>query len=63
MPCDAYWLVDRQTGEGLTVDGDTVARVVGVEIEVVKWAIEHSGRFENGGWQVLDSELPEIDLS
>ena len=34
-----YWLTDRQTGEMTLVDGDTVERLLGVELGYVKWCI------------------------
>jgi hypothetical protein len=47
-----YWLKDRQTGEETLVGGDTVARVLGVEIGYVEWCIDVDGVFENGKWKV-----------
>ncbi len=47
-----YWVLDRTTGEEILVDGDTVARVIRVEISYIDWCIETDGRFENGKWRV-----------
>lgn len=52
MDEDTFWLVDRQTGEGPIVDRGTAARVAGVEIDAILWAIETHGWFENGRWRV-----------
>ena len=48
-----YLLTDKSTGEIALVDGDTVERLVGVEIGYIDWAIECDGKFENGLWVVL----------
>ena len=47
-----YWLMDRTTGEVTLVDGDTIERLLGVELGYVEWCIEVDGMFENGGWRV-----------
>jgi hypothetical protein len=47
-----YWLTDGTNGEATLVDGDTVERVLGVELGYVKWCIETDGVFENGKWNV-----------
>jgi hypothetical protein len=51
-----YWLKDRQTGEETLVDGDTVARVIGVEIGYMEWCIEVDEAFENGRWRVRSAK-------
>jgi len=47
-----YWLIDRSIGEATLVDGDTVERVLGVELGYVEWCIRVDGAFENGKWRV-----------
>lgn len=47
-----YWLTDRETGEVKLVDGDTMERVLGVEMSYVEWCIEMDGVFESGRWRV-----------
>ena len=49
-----YWLTDRQSGEVLLVDADTVERLLGVEIGYVEWRIRVDGVFENGKWRVCE---------
>ncbi len=46
-----YWLTNRKTGEETLVDGDTVARVLGVEISYVDWCVKVDGVFENEAWK------------
>ena len=43
-----YWLTDRHTGEVFLVDGDTVERLLRVEIGYVEWCIGVDGVFGNG---------------
>lgn len=50
-----YWLLDRAIGEETLVDGDTVARLLKVEMGYVDWCIETDGSFENGAWKVSTS--------
>jgi hypothetical protein len=45
-------LADKSSGDVLVVDGDTVERLVGVEIGYIDWAIKCDGKFENGIWVV-----------
>ena len=47
-----YWLTDRTNGETNLVDGDTVERLLGVEIGYVEWCIRIDRVFENGRWRV-----------
>lgn len=47
-----YWLTDRTTGEATLVDGDTVERLLGVELGYVDWCIGEDRVFENGKWKV-----------
>jgi len=49
-----YWLMDRHTGETTLVDGDTVERLLGVELGYVEWCIRADGMFENGKWRVCE---------
>ena len=49
-----YWLTDRTTGEATLVDGDTVERLLEVELGYVKWCIEVDGAFENEEWKVCE---------
>ena len=48
-----YWLTDRTNGEATLVDGETIERVLGVELEYVEWCIREDGVFENGKWRIL----------
>ena len=50
-----YWLRDRSTCEVTLLDGDTVERVLGVELGYVEWCIRVDGAFENGGGRFGDS--------
>ena len=47
----AYWITDRQTGEATLVDGDTLERLL--EVELVQ--VEHYGKtddvYENLKWK------------
>jgi len=45
-----YWLTDRSTCEVTLLDGDTVERLLGVELGYVEWCILVDGKFENGWW-------------
>lgn len=47
-----YWLTDRSNGEMALVDGATVERVLGVELQYVDQCIRDDGVFENGMWIV-----------
>ena len=47
-----YWLTNRTNGEAILVDGDTIERLLGVEIEYVEWCIRVDGMFKNGRWRV-----------
>jgi len=47
-----YWLTDRTNGEATLIDGDTVERVLGVELGYVEWCIRVDRMFENGKWRV-----------
>ena len=47
-----YWLTDRTNGEVTLADGDTVERLLGVELGYVEWCIMEDGVFENGKWEV-----------
>jgi len=47
-----YWLSDQTAGEAILVDGDTIERVLGVELGYVEWCIGVDRVFENGKWQV-----------
>ena len=49
-----YWLTDRTTGEATLVDGNTVERLLGVELGYVEWCIGQDGVFENGGGSYID---------
>ena len=44
-----YWLTDRVNGEATLADGDTVERLLRVELGYVEWCIRV---FENGTWMV-----------
>ena len=48
----AYWLTDKSSGEIILVVADTVERLLGVELEYVKWCLLSDGVFENGQWKV-----------
>ena len=47
-----YWLTDRVNGEATLADGDTVERLLRVELGYVEWCIRIDGVFENGTWMV-----------
>ena len=47
-----YWLTDRSNGEVALVDGATVERVLGVELEHVDQCIRDDDEFENAMWVV-----------
>ena len=47
-----YWLTDRHPGEVTLVDGDTIERLLGVELGYAEWCILVDGVFENGKWSV-----------
>jgi len=47
-----YWITDRQTGDVILVDGDTIERLLGVEIGYVEWCIRVDGIFANEGWSI-----------
>ena len=46
-----YWLTDRTNGEVILVDGDTIERLLGVELGYVEWCIRVYGMFESGKWK------------
>jgi len=49
-----YWLTDRHSGEAILVDGETVERLLGVELGYMEWCIRVNGLFENGGWKICE---------
>jgi len=49
-----YWLTDRSDGEATLVDGDTVERLLGIELGYVEWCLKVNGVFENGRWRVCE---------
>ncbi len=49
-----YLLTDRTNGELTLADGDTVERLLGVELGYVEWCIEENGAFENWRWKVCE---------
>ena len=55
-----YWLTDRQTGEVFLVDGETVERLLEVELGYVEWCIRVDGIFENGEWRVREESKPYV---
>ena len=53
-PMQIYWLTDRTSGEATLVDGDTVERLLRVELGYVEWCIKINGIFENGKWRICE---------
>jgi len=47
-----YWLTDRHSGEITLVDGDTVERLLRVELGYVEWSVRVDAVFENAEWIV-----------
>ena len=47
-----YIVTERLSGESCDCDAAAVARITGVEITYIDWAIAEDGCFENGRWQV-----------
>ena len=57
-----YWLTDQSNGEEALVDGDTVERLLGVELGYVEWCIDVDGVFENGKWRLLGGKQSSIRM-
>lgn len=55
----SYWLIDRTNGEAILVDGDTLERLLGVELGYVEWCIKVDGIYENGRWRLLGLKAHE----
>ena len=56
-----YMLLDKITGEEFNMDAVSVQRIIGVEIEYIKWSIGQDGKFENRLWRVAGPN-PQSDL-